>query len=182
MTKEIPQRMGNEHPLYAPHSVYPAWGVDRWLALEIHSDEEFATLAGVMGQPELAKDARFADAQSRKKNEKELDAIVAAWTSRRDRDRVAKELTDAGVAAAPSRDARDIYADRHLHERGAFVTVNHPELGDLELIGPPWKMNGLETEAVRAPFLGEHNNEVFKEVVGLTDDDLSALRERGTIQ
>ncbi len=182
MTKEIPQRMGNEHPLYAPHSVYPAWGVDRWLALEVHSDEEFAILAGVMGQPELAKDARFADAQSRKKNEKELDVIVAAWTSRRDRDRVAKELTDAGVAAAPSRDARDIYADPHLHERGAFVTVNHPELGDLELIGPPWKMDDLETEAVRAPFLGEHNDEVFKEIVGLTDDDLSGLRERGTIQ
>ena len=182
MTKEIPERAGNLHPHYAPHNVYPAWGMNRWLAIEVHTDEEFKNLAQVMGQPELADDPRFADGASRKKNETDLDEIVAAWTSRHDRDRTAKELLAAGVAAAPSQEARDLYADPHLRERGAFVTVNHPAWGDLDLIGPPWKMNGLNAAPIRAPFLGEHNDEVFKGIVGLTDDDLSTLRENEIIQ
>ncbi|MBW1813193.1 MAG: CoA transferase [Deltaproteobacteria bacterium] len=61
MTSKVPERMGNAHPYYAPHSVYRAWGIDRWLALEIHNDEEFVTLSRIMGQPELAKDPRYAD-------------------------------------------------------------------------------------------------------------------------
>ncbi|MCH7960151.1 MAG: CoA transferase [Candidatus Hydrogenedentes bacterium] len=182
LTSRIPERMGNEHPLYAPHAVYRAWGVDRWLAIEIHDDEEFARLVQVMGRPELANDPRFADAQARKKNEKELDRIVEAWTCERDRDRTVSELVAAGIAAAPSRDARDLYADPHLKARGAFVTVNHPDLGDLDLVGPPWKMSGFQVKAARAPFLGEHNDEVLKGLAGLSDDDLNRLRENEIIR
>ncbi|MCP4690038.1 MAG: CoA transferase, partial [Desulfobacterales bacterium] len=129
MTSEIPERMGNVHPYYAPHSVYRAWGIDRWLALEIHDDQEFATLARIMGQPELARDPRFSSMASRKKHEEELDRIVGAWVRQRDRDWMARELTEAGLAAAPSRDNRDVFADPHLKEKGAFFTVDHPELG-----------------------------------------------------
>ena len=182
MTSRIPERMGNEHPLFAPHGVYRSWGVDRWLAIEVHSDEEFKGLARVMGRPELAEDPRFSDGHARKKHEKELDAIVEAWTRGRDRDRTVEVLVAAGIAAAPSRDARDLYADPHLQARGAFVTVNHPDLGDLDLVGRPWKMNGFEVKAVRAPFLGEHNDEVFKGILGLADGELSALREKRIIQ
>ena len=182
LTSRIPERMGNEHPFYAPHAVYRAWGVDRWLAIEVHSDEEFKSLAQIMGRPELANDPRFVDAQARKRNEKELDEIVETWTRPRDRDRTVTELVDRGIAAAPSRDARDLYADPHLKARGAFVTVNHPDLGDLDLVGPPWKMSGFQVKATRAPFLGEHNDEVLKGLAGLTDDDLSTLRENEIIR
>ncbi len=182
MTSRVPERMGNAHPLYAPHGVYRAWGVDRWLAIEVRSDEEFRSLALVLGMPELANDPRFSDRLSRKTNEKELDGIVEAWTRLRDRDRTVQELVAARIAAAPSRDARDLYADPHLENRGAFVTVNHPDLGDVDLVGPPWKMNGFEAKAACAPFLGEHNDAVFKGIVGLTDDELHTLRENEIIR
>jgi benzylsuccinate CoA-transferase BbsF subunit len=70
MTGKIPERKGNTHPYYAPHSVYRCWGVDRWLALEIHSDEEFAILMKIIGKSELANDPRFTGMVSRKKTRK----------------------------------------------------------------------------------------------------------------
>ena len=59
MSSKIPERMGNAHPDHAPHSVYQCWGVDRWLALEIHTDEEFSALVRIMGRPELLRKRVF---------------------------------------------------------------------------------------------------------------------------
>jgi len=181
MTSKVPERMGNAHPYYAPHSVYRAWGIDRWLALEIHNDEEFVALSRIMGQPELAKDPRYADVASRKKNEAELDRIVATWVRQRDRDWMARELTEAGIAAAPSRDNRDIYADPHLKERDAFVKVDHPELGELQFINPPWKFSSIDTRTNRAPLLGEHNDYVLKDLLGFSDEEVEDLTRNDII-
>lgn len=176
MTSQIPERMGNVHLRYAPHNVYRCWGVDRWLALEVHSDEEFATLAEVIGKPELAKDPRFIDMASRKKNESELDEIIGDWTRARDRDWMASEFSNAGLAAAPSRNGRDLYADPHLQARHAFVTVDHPEIGELELVGAPWKVGDGEIPLRCAPMMGEHNDYVLQELLGLSQADVADLR------
>ena len=181
MNGRVPERMGNAHPRYAPHSVYRCWGVDRWLALEVHSDREFAVLARTIGRPELADDARFAGMASRKENEKELDRIIEEWTRARDRDWMVDELCRAGLAAAPSRDARDLYADPHLRARGAFLKVDHPELGELELVGAPWKMTDGEMPSRHAPLLGEHNDYVLRELLGLTAAEVDDLRKKDLI-
>ncbi len=181
MTGAIPERMGNAHPYYAPHSVYRAWGIDRWLALEVHNDEEFAILARIIGQPELARDLRFSDMVSRKKNEAELDRIIGAWVRQRDRDWMAREFTEAGLAAAPSRDNKDIYADPHLKERGVFVTVDHPELGECQFINPPWKFSSIDISTDRAPLLGEHNDYVLKELLGFSDEEVDDLTAKDII-
>ena len=181
MTGEVPERMGNAHPVYAPHSVYRCWGVDRWLALEIHSDHEFSALTRVIGQPDLARNPQFATMRARKQYETELDKIISSWTRQRDRDWLVQELCNAGLAAAPSRDARDIYADPHLAARHAFVTVNHPELGPLELPGVPWKMSGHEPVLKCAPLLGEHNAYVLRELLGLSETEMTTLHEKGII-
>jgi benzylsuccinate CoA-transferase BbsF subunit len=181
MNGRVPERMGNAHPYFAPHNVYKCWGVDRWLALEVHSDEEFAILAQVINQPELAKDARFADMASRKKNEAALDRIIEDWTKERDRDWLSNEFCRAGLAAAPSRNGEDIYADPHLRARETFVTVDHPDWGDLELMGSPWKMSGDEAQIQRAPLLGEHNDEVLKGLLGLSEAEVNNLRQKDII-
>jgi len=181
MNGQIPERMGNAHPQYAPHNVYKCWGVDRWLALEVHSDEEFTILAQVIGQPGLAEDTRFADMASRKKNEAALDRIIEEWTRQRDRDWIANEFCQAGLAAAPSRNGEDIYADPHLRERGAFVTVDHPDWGKLELVGNPWRMSGEQVQLQRAPLLGEHNDYVLQELLGLSDVEVADLRKNDII-
>jgi crotonobetainyl-CoA:carnitine CoA-transferase CaiB-like acyl-CoA transferase len=177
MTGEVAERAGNRHPTSAPHSVYRAWGVDRWLAIEVHDDAAFAALTEVMAQPELARDPRFATAAARKENETELDALVEAWTRARDRDRLVALLERAGVAAAPCRDARDLYADPHLRERGAFLKVDHPELGELEMVRAPWLLDERGGELGSAPMLGEHNDELLSDVLGLGEDEIARLRE-----
>ena len=181
MTGEIPERNGNAHRSSAPHGVYRCWGIDRWLAIEVHSDDEFGRLAATMGRPELAEDDRFATAAARKRNEAELDEIIGAWTRERDRDWMARELCAAGVAAAPSRDARDLYADSHLRARGSFVTVEHPEWGDLELVGPPFRIEGRDLTPRRAPLLGEHTDAILGGLLGLSNDELADYRSRGIV-
>jgi benzylsuccinate CoA-transferase BbsF subunit len=181
MNGQVPERMGNAHPRYAPHNVYRCWGVDRWLALEVHSDDEFAVLAEVIGQPELARDSRFSDMASRKKNEEVLDQLIEAWTRTRDRDWMVAEFCRANLAAAPSRDARDLYADPHLRARGAFLKVDHPEWGELELVGAPWKMSDAEMPARHAPLLGEHNEYVLRELLGLSEAEVTELRQKDII-
>jgi len=181
MTGRIPERKGNTHPRYAPHAVYRCWGVDRWLALEVHSDREFAALAKVVGRPELAQDPRFFTMEARKKNEAELDRILGDWIRQRDRDWMVGEFVRAGLMAAPSREARDIYADRHLRARGSIVGVEHPELGLLELIGPLWRMSACQTPRRHAPLLGQHNRYVLGEILGLSGEEIDELRRKDLI-
>jgi crotonobetainyl-CoA:carnitine CoA-transferase CaiB-like acyl-CoA transferase len=181
MTSRIPLRDGNAHPFFAPHNVYRAWGVDRWLAIEVHSDEEFATLARLIGRPELASDSRFATAKARKENERELDLIIEEFTRERDRDHIVATLTAAGLAAAPSRDGRDLYADPHLRARDAFLSIDHPELGTLEIVAPPWRMSSSPLPARHAPLLGQDNDYVLRELLEMSDDEVENLRRLDVI-
>ena len=181
MTGRIQERLGNRHPFYCPHNVYRCWGVDRWLALEIHSDREFALMAEILARPDLAEDSRFADRASRKQNEKELDRIIESWTSQRDRDWMVNEFCKAGLAASPSREARDVYADSHFRQRNAFLQIEHPEIGPLEIVDTPWKISGLQKPNRHAPLLGEHNDYVLKNLLGLSDEEVKKLQEKEII-
>jgi benzylsuccinate CoA-transferase BbsF subunit len=182
MSGRSPGRKGNGDEFMAPHNVYPCWGVDRWVALAVETDEEFAALSRVLGRPELAADPRFADGVSRKRNEAELDGLIAEWTRARDRDQVAETLCEAGLAAAPSRNAEELIRDPHLRARGAFVEVDHPEFGRREFVGAPWKMSDYEPFVRHAPVLGEHNNYVFRELLGMDEGELAELRREGVIE
>ena len=181
MTGKLPERIGNAHPRYAPHAVYRAWGVDRWLALEVRTDEEFKILAKIIGKPELAEDPRFFDMAARKSNEKDLDKIIEDWTKERDRDWMVGEFCKAGLIAAPSREARDLYADEHLRARGGLVKIDHPELGELELVRVPWRMNDQVVPMTAAPQLAKHNAYVFGEILGMNADEMDELRKKNII-
>jgi benzylsuccinate CoA-transferase BbsF subunit len=181
MTGKVPERIGNAHPYYAPHSVYRCWGVDHWLALEVHSDAEFAALSSVIGKPELARDRRYKTMKARKRNERSLNSIIEEWTRQRDRDWMVNEFCKAGIAAAPSRDWQDIYADPQLHAREAFIKVQHSELGSLELVGAPWKMTDYTPPSNPAPLLGEHNDYVLRQVIGLDESKIKELKDKEII-
>lgn len=182
MNGRSPGRMANADPFLAPHNVYRCWGVDRWLAIAVETDEEFRALAQVIGRPELADDPRFAQAPARKRNEAELDAVISEWTRVRDRDLAARMLCEAGVAAAPSRTGEELFHDPHLRARGAFVRIDHPEVGARELVGLPWKMSDCEPVVRHAPLLGEHNDYVFRELLGLPEGEVARLQEEGVIR
>lgn len=175
MTGRIPERMGNAHPKYAPHNVYKTWGVDRWIALEIRSDDEFAVLARIIEKPELVHDPRFSDMESRKNNEAELDRIIEEWTSQQDRDFLELKLQRAGLVASISRTGRDLYQEAHLRARKAFISIDHPELGTMEMVRAPWIMSACDAPFTRAPLLGEHNDYVLRELLNLTEGEVADL-------
>ena len=155
------------------------------VGLRAHQTEaaqpEFQILARIINRPDLADDGRFKTMSARKAHEKDLDAAITAWTQKRDRDWMVQTFVNAGLIAAPSREGRDIYADPHMRARGSFMKVRNPELGELELIGPPWKFSGFEIPQNPAPLLGEHNAYVLGKLLGLSESEIDGLREKEII-
>jgi len=182
MNGEQPARMGNRSFTMAPHGTFRAAGEDAWVSIACESDEEFATLCRVMEQPNLAADPRFVDLAARKQHEDALEAAITAWTRDRDRWETTRLLQAAGVAAYPSMTSADLVHDPHLRERGIFVELEHSEVGVRTHVGIPWQMSGTPCAVqAPAPLLGQHTDEVLRDVLRMTDAQIAGLRERGVL-
>ena len=169
-------RQGNHDPHMSPHSVYPASGHDQWVAIAVSSDDEWRAMCEVAGHPEWTEDPRFVDLESRKSNEEELDRLISEWTIRESPYGLMYTLQEAGVAAAPVMSVFDLVASRHLLERGYFVEIDHPEVGPRMTPGIPVKFSGMpDLNYYPAPILGQHNEFVFKKIVGLDDETYDRL-------
>jgi crotonobetainyl-CoA:carnitine CoA-transferase CaiB-like acyl-CoA transferase len=94
LAHEVLQPRGNRHPVHAPQGAYPALGDDRWLALSVQSDAEWATLCRLMARPDLACDARFATREGRQRHHDVLDAHITTWTASHAADIVATLLQE----------------------------------------------------------------------------------------
>ncbi len=177
-----PPRMGNRVPHMAPHGVFRCAGDDRWVSIACGSDAEFAALSRVMGRPELASDPRFRTLADRKVHEDELEQIVEAWTSARDPFEVTRLLQAEGVAAFPPLMNRELAEDPHLNQRGFFVEKEHPEVGVRQHVGIPWRMSETPCEVTRAaPVLGQDNDYVYGELLGLSSAEIADLKAREVI-
>lgn len=174
-----PPRNGNRDPYMAPHGVFRCRGADRWVSIAVESDEEWQRMCAAMGQAALAADARFATLAARKEHEDDLEHLVTAWTQERSADEVTRCLQQVGVAAYPSLDGKDLLANPHVAARGFFVELEHPEVGKRRHLGISWKMSRTPCEVHRpAPCLGQDTDYVLGEILGLSGDEISSLRER----
>ena len=177
MNGAAPPRMGNRDVLMSPHNCFPARGEDAWVTIACATEAEWVALCQAIGRSDLAADSRFASAPQRKANEDELEREIAAWTRERDRWEIADRLQGAGVPAFPSMSSRDLVDDRQLNERGFFVQLEHPEVGVRTHAGIPWRFahapNGVRSPA---PLLGQHTEEVMRERLGMSTDEIARLR------
>ena len=174
-----PERMGNRDPHMAPHGVFRSKGDDRWVSLSVRDEAEWQRLCEVMGQPELSSDTRFASLAARKENEAALEAIVTAWTQERTAEDATQALQNAGIPAYPALDAIDMVNSPHVGARDYFVELEHPEVGTRRHMGIPWTMSRTPCEIRRpAPCLGQDTDAVLTDIVGLSQDEIAALRER----
>jgi crotonobetainyl-CoA:carnitine CoA-transferase CaiB-like acyl-CoA transferase len=164
-------RIGNRHRTMAPHNVYPAFGVDRWLSIAITTDDEWAALCELVGRPDLL--SRFSTEQSRKANEIEIDRGLSAWTSQIDVFEAFHLLQSKGIPAAPSFWNVDLLESPHLQERKMFVTVPHPELGEVRVLRAPWILDHCPAREIRTPgpVLGEGGQYVLEEVLQLSEEE-----------
>ncbi|MCP5042546.1 MAG: CoA transferase, partial [bacterium] len=118
----------------------------------------------------------FATAESRKRNEDVLDERLENWTSERMAEEVVASLQAAGVAADLMQLGASLSQDPHVTARDVFVSIHHPRLGELRSVGPPWRMRGAEL-GDPAPLLGQHNDYVLGEILGLAPDEIERLME-----
>jgi len=168
--------VGNVHPLMAVHNNYPCKGDDKWISIAIMTDEEWNGFCKTIGDPEWTKRKDFADSHKRWLNRKELDRLIAEWTFDKTAQEIMETLQGAGVAAVPCADTEDRYFDPHFQEREIIVNIEHPVTGT-DFV-PKVVCNLSETPGkIRrpAPMLGEHNNYVFGELLGLSNDEIEEL-------
>jgi benzylsuccinate CoA-transferase BbsF subunit len=164
----------NRSPAAAPHDVFRCRGEDRWCAIAVSTDAQWRALCQVIGRPELVDDARYATLLARKANEADFKAIVEPWTTLRDASDVMVRLQSAGVPCGTVDDSEMLLrGDPQLAHRQYFREVEHPELGTAVVEGWGVRLSRAPAAApVRAPLLGEHNDYVFQQVLGMSEDEV----------
>jgi crotonobetainyl-CoA:carnitine CoA-transferase CaiB-like acyl-CoA transferase len=174
-----PERNGSRDPYMAPHGVFRCKGNDRWVSLAVRDEGEWQRFCVTIGQPGLATDVRFKTLAGRKENEDALEQIVNAWTQERSAEEATQRLQQAGIPSYPSLDGKDMLANPHVAARGYFVELEHPEVGKRRHLGIPWKMSHTPCEIQRpAPCMGQDTDYVLKQVIGLGQDEIAALKNK----
>ena len=173
---------GNQHPWNAPHGIYPCRGEDQWIAIDVATNAEFDALCTELGLATLTRDSRFADPASRLAHRDALDAAVAAGTADRDKDELFHRLQAFGVTAAPVRDCIDALVDPHLETRGWFREITMPGVGTHRYPGYLFRMLNTPDEVRSPPVkLGEHNEEIYIDLLGYSRAEFDALIARGLV-
>jgi benzylsuccinate CoA-transferase BbsF subunit len=182
MNGRVLRPVGNAHPHMVPHENYRCAGDDAWVAIAVRSEDEWRAFCGAVGHPEWIDCPRFADAYRRRQHRSELDAMITSWTSQRAPYEVMETLQAAGVAAMPVMNLDDQFRDPHLREREIHLESDHPKVGLEFLHGIPWRLSGTPGRIRRpAPLLGEHNQYVFGDLLGLPDAEIQRLMQTGAI-
>ena len=176
MTGTSPGRQGNDDGNRAPHNVYPCTGTDCWVSIAVTTDDEWRRFAVALGRPDWLTHALYAHGTTRWENRTVLDAEIAAWTRTRSREEVTCLLQAAGVAAFPSCTTQDIVDDPHLLQRGAISELVGPDGQTRRVVGPPWRFSATPGSIdTWTPGLGEHNQEIFGDLLGLSGEEIDAL-------
>ena len=171
--------IGNRSARTAPHGAFPCLGEDRWIAIAIWSDEQWAELCGHMGIDAPGLDTL----EERLRHQDEVEAMVAGWTSGRTREEVAECLQASGIEAVPVQDYGDLLSDPQLAHRDHFEMLEHPCFGE-----SPYEHNGFRLSDAPSgygrptPLLGEHTDEVLREFLGYDEDAIAAMRASGGVE
>ena len=135
-----------------------------------------------MDRPDLIMDKRFTAPEDRFKNQEELDRIISEWTRDKESYELMTRLQKAGVAATPTLSSEGLFKDPHVRDRGVFLQVEHPAIGNDWVISPPWRLSETPAQINRhAPLLGEHNEYVFGELLGMSSVEIKRLEQEKVI-
>lgn len=175
------ERTGSILPMIAPSNVYPT-ADGSMVLIGANQDTVFRRLGDVMAEPELADDERYVTHTARGRNQTELDDHIARWTSKYDADELLERLHGAGVPAGRIYRAKDMLEDPHFAAREMIVRLAHDEFGEFAMQNVVPKLSESPgSVSSLAPELGEHNAEVLEGLLGLSTDEVAALREKNVI-
>jgi len=178
----IQGRKGNRCDHAAPHGAFPCLGEDRWCVIAVFTDGEWEKLCQVMGDPAWTKDPRFTTLLARKKNEDELERLIGEWTSKRTAEEVMVTIQAVGVEALVVKNTKEMYEDEHLN-RYLWAEMVHPEIGKYHLQLPPYRLSEAPPELrMSSPLIGEHNEYVYRELAGFSQDEYEELQKDGVFE
>jgi crotonobetainyl-CoA:carnitine CoA-transferase CaiB-like acyl-CoA transferase len=171
-------RAGNTDLNMSPHGVYPAAGPDTWVAIACENDQQWQTLAAVIGRDDLAA----LTTSERLVCQEELDAALSAWSGQRDQFDVQNELQSVAVPAHVVQNSPECRNDPQLLSLGHFVTTDHAELGQLEVEGTRIYLSDTPAEIGPAPTLGQHLLPLLETILGYEQDQITRVLMSGALQ
>jgi formyl-CoA transferase len=187
MTNKPAPRTGNQSVLSAtsPSEAYKCKGDGPndycFVYISRVPSEQWNRLLKLIGREDLRDDPRFVTPRARYQNRSAVDAVVGEWVAQHNKREVMQRLGEAGVPASAVFDTEDLQNDEHMRRRGMFVTVDHPVRGPFTMPGFPVRMSETAVQVTAAPLLGQHNDEVYAQLLGYTPEQVAALREQQAI-
>lgn len=181
-TGELPPRLGNQHPNIVPYQVFRT--ADGSIILAVGNDAQFKRFCEVAGTPELASDPRFSTNADRLRNREVIVPILEEVLAAKPSAFWLKELEAKQVSCGPINDLAQVFDDEHVKARGMRIELPHPATngGTVPLINSPMRLSGTPTSNRMAPpMLGQHTDEVLKELLGLDADAIADLKAKDVI-
>ena len=167
-------RNGNRSETAAPQGAYPCEGDDQWCAIAVESDQQWAALRRAMGDPSWAGDGRFETVEGRLAHQDEIDEYLSSWTRDKAPWNVMDLLLAEGVPAGVVQRSGDLLQDPQLAHRGFFRRMDHQEMGNIPYGGHQFRIKGYDSgPRFPAPVLGQHSDQVLREVLGMTDEEIT---------
>ena len=180
MTGINPERSGNSNPSSAPYNMYKT--KTNYIVIATANNSLFEKLMNAIGKPELIDDPRFKTNPDRKKNEAAIDAIVEEWTSQHTNQEIETILEQARVPVASLKSVDELLNDPQIACREMLIEQENPVLGKVKLPGSPLKLKETPPDTSRrAPILGEHTEEVLKEILHYNDSEIAKIKENKII-
>ncbi|WP_296947009.1 CaiB/BaiF CoA-transferase family protein [uncultured Massilia sp.] len=172
-----PRRWGNAHANIVPYQTFACR--DGHLIVATGNDGQYRKFVEAGGRPELAHDARFATNPLRVQNRDALVPLLAAMVREKDRDDWIALLEEAGVPCGPINELDEVFANEQVQARGMQIALPHPQAGEVKLVRSPMKLSALPSTSDKAPpLLGQHTDEVLREVLGKSGEEIAALRAK----
>ncbi|MBM4260363.1 MAG: CoA transferase [Deltaproteobacteria bacterium] len=179
LNKREPKPEGNRSAIAAPYGPYQCKGNDRWCVLAVYNDEEWERFASLVEKSGTKRDPKFATHFQRVRNKEALDKWVTAWTVQHDPYEIMELVQSVDVCAAVVQDVEDQFKnDKQYAATGFLVNLTEPEAGPVVTENVPMRMS-LTPGKVRglAPLMGEHTQEIAKNLLGLSEDEIKKLDE-----
>ncbi|WP_077213183.1 CaiB/BaiF CoA transferase family protein [Bacillus dakarensis] len=177
-TGEVRGRYGNRHPSFAPAEIFET-ADERWVVIQASLDKIFASLANVMGQPNLAHDPRFSTLRKRSENADEIHRIIREWVKEKTAEEVTSLLEKADVPVGPVNNIADIFRDSHIAARENITKIEDPDLGKVATPGIVPKFSETPGKVWRlGPTLGADNDEIYLGILNLEKEEYESLKKK----
>lgn len=182
VNRRIYCRQGNALDYASPHAIFPCKDDDSWCAIAVLTDAQWQNLRQIIGNPEWSRNEAFDSLLARKESENEIFDLLSQWTKGRTADEVEQLLAASGIPASVVESAPYLVEhDRQLKSRGFFRNIKHSVIGEHVNRGPAFRMSRSQDCQFAGPALGEHNDYVFRELLGMSGEEIAVGIAEGGI-